>query len=154
MKCYFDESFEAQGQCTKCWRFASRTHSRILDGKFVCVECAFGGVTGVSDWVKSEIERTRAGECGLCHRHLFQWPSNPEFDLLFSVVSDARRDALRLQYSLFHQSGCAKGCLCCDEHQEKHDIEPWPSSTSRYTCKVCGEERITSFSYEGMGERV
>lgn len=52
MKCYFDENLEAQGQCTRCGRFASRAYSRILDGKFVCVECAFGGTTGVLDWIR------------------------------------------------------------------------------------------------------
>lgn len=156
MKCYFDENLEAQGLCTQCGRFANKAYSQILDGKFVCVECAFGGISGVLDWLRREIERTRDGECGLCQRYLFHWPRNPEFDLLYSIVPGAQRDALRFQYSLFHQSGCTKTCLCCDEHKEEYEIEPWPSTTSHQTCRVCGEKRLTS-SYqhpEGMGDAI
>ncbi len=113
MKCYFDERRDTQGQCQICGRFASRQYSKIQAGKFVCLECAYGGEEGVLKEVVSILENN-AASCGVCGTTTYQWSfcyQQGDFALLWNVVNSAQQELLRDKYV-----------------------------DDRYVCDVCGEK--------------
>lgn len=138
MKCYFDVSQDAQGQCQQCGRFACREYSMITNGKFVCIECFYGGAEGMYQWVKDQIEATKTEGCGVCSCPLYEWPDAHEFRFVYRrLLAYEEQRKLEAEYEKRHWSGCSTKCPVCSQHQAT--VQGIERAEARYNCAVCGE---------------
>ena len=71
MECYFcDNDREAKGECQEgCGRFVCKEHSRIAQGRLLCIECFCGGADALLQGAYNEAI-SRTGSCVVCQKKI------------------------------------------------------------------------------------